>query len=202
MIIHSILEYIKDVAKPDKRKEILRAAVELIAEQGFHGAPMAMIAEKAGVAAGTIYCHFRSRDVLINELYLEIEERITAFLQDGYVVENTIRERFLHLVTGLLRYFIAHPLDFRYTEQFHNSPYGAAFRRDKCLGKSDNNIYMELFEQGVSQRVIQDLPLIVLAALTFGPLISVMRDHTLGFVTLDDRLIEKIAASCWEALRQ
>ncbi|HEX9079899.1 MAG TPA: helix-turn-helix domain-containing protein, partial [Desulfuromonadaceae bacterium] len=43
------------MAKPDKRKEILRATLELIAEQGFHGAPMAMIAEKAGVAAGTIY---------------------------------------------------------------------------------------------------------------------------------------------------
>jgi TetR/AcrR family transcriptional regulator, repressor of fatR-cypB operon len=190
------------VAKPDKRTEILRAALELMAEQGFHGAPMAMIAEKAGVAAGTIYCYFKSRDVLITEVYREIEARITAYLQDGYGVEHPIRERFLHIATGLLRYFIAHPLDFRYLEQFHNSPYGAAFRRDKCLGKSDHNIYMELFEQGINERVIQDLPLIVLAALTFGPMISIMRDHTLGFVTLDDRLIEKIAASCWEALRQ
>ncbi|HEX9079802.1 MAG TPA: TetR/AcrR family transcriptional regulator, partial [Desulfuromonadaceae bacterium] len=154
------------------------------------------------VAAGTIYCHFRSRDVLINEVYGEIEERITAFLQDGYLVETPLRERFLHLVTGLLRYFMSHPLDFRYLEQFHNSPYGAAFRRDTCLGKSDHNIYMDLFEQGISQGVIQDLPLFVLAALTFGPLISIMRDHILGFVTLDERLIEKIAASCWEAVRR
>lgn len=190
------------MAKPDKRKEILRAAVELITEQGFHGAPMAMIAEKAGVAAGTIYCYFKSRDALITELYQEIEERITAYLQDGYEAGTSIRERFLHLTAGLLRYFIAHPLEFRYLEQFHNSPYGAAFRRDRCLGRADHNIYMELLEEGVGQEVIQDLPLVALAALTFGPMISIMRDHTLGFVMLDAPLIERIAASCWEALRQ
>lgn len=33
------------MTKPDKRDEIIRSALELIAEHGFHGAPMAMIAE-------------------------------------------------------------------------------------------------------------------------------------------------------------
>jgi AcrR family transcriptional regulator len=46
------------MTKPDKRDEIIRAALELIAEQGFHGAPMAMIAVHDGVGAGTIYRYF------------------------------------------------------------------------------------------------------------------------------------------------
>lgn len=46
----------------DKRDEIIRAAKELIAEHGFHGAPMARVAEEAGVAAGTIYRYFESKD--------------------------------------------------------------------------------------------------------------------------------------------
>ncbi len=49
------------MAKPDKRDEIVQAALELIAEHGFHGAPMAMIAERAGVGAGTIYLLFREQ---------------------------------------------------------------------------------------------------------------------------------------------
>jgi AcrR family transcriptional regulator len=56
----------------DKRKEILQAALKLIAEHGFHGAPMAMIADTAGVGTGTIYCHFKSKDALIQELFLEL----------------------------------------------------------------------------------------------------------------------------------
>jgi len=54
------------MTKPDKRDDIVRAALELIAENGFHGAPMAMIADKAGVGAGTIYRYFENKEVLIN----------------------------------------------------------------------------------------------------------------------------------------
>src|SRR5664280_1018528 len=108
------------MAKNDKRDEIVRSALELIAEHGFHGAPMALIAERAGVAAGTIYRYFENKDVLINELYRDLEERIFPSLLDGYSLKQSIRERFLHVGAALLRYFINNPLDFRYLEQFHN----------------------------------------------------------------------------------
>ena len=39
--------------KPEKRDEIVRAALELIAEKGFHASPMAELAKRAGVGAGT-----------------------------------------------------------------------------------------------------------------------------------------------------
>lgn len=191
------------MAKTDKRKDILMAALELFAEQGFHGAPMAVIAEKAGVAAGTIYCYFKSRDILINELFREVEERTTAFLQDGYMVEHPINERFLHLGTRLLRYFITHPLDFRYLEQFLNSPYGIEFRRGKILGSSDEpDLIKTLFEQGTAQGVMKDIPIAVFFALSFGPLLHVARDHILGFVELDDALIQLTVDACWDSVKR
>jgi AcrR family transcriptional regulator len=57
--------------------------LELIAEKGFHGAPMSMIAEKSGVAVGTIYRYFENKDVLINTLYHELEEKIMVSLRDA-----------------------------------------------------------------------------------------------------------------------
>lgn len=191
------------MAKPDKRDEIVRAALELIAENGFHGAPMAMIADKAGVGAGTIYRYFENKDVLINELYRELEQRLLTVLMDGYSPEKSVRERFIHLGTAVLRYCISNPLDFRYLEQFHNSPYGVVHRRDKISGEADDkDIYRKLFEEGLSRQVIKDLPLMVLFALAFGPLITVARDHILGFVSLDEDLIVKIIAACWDGLKR
>ena len=187
----------------DKRGEIIQAALELIAEQGFHGAPMAMIADKAGVGAGTIYRYFENKDVLITELYRKLEEKIMAALQEGYSVGKPLRERFLHLGTALLRYFIAHPLYFRYMEQYYNSPYGASMRRDKLLGKSDNRyIFKDLFEQGISQQVLKDLPILVLFALAFGPMLALARDHILGFAILDDTLIVQSIEACWDGIRR
>ena len=94
----------------DKRTEIMQAALKLIAEHGFHGAPMAMIADTAGVGTGTIYCHFESKDALIKELFLELREKIVAVLLEGYSVDKPIRERFLHLSTVLLKYLIENSL--------------------------------------------------------------------------------------------
>jgi AcrR family transcriptional regulator len=189
--------------KTDKREEIMRAALELIAEKGFHGAPMAILAEQAGVGTGTIYRYFENKDVLITELYRNLEERITLCLLEGYGAAGPIRERFVHLGSALLCYFIANPLDFRYLEQFHNSPYGVEFRRDKLMGKKGNcDVYQELFADAIAQQVVKDLPLATLFALAFGPLLAVARDHILGFITLDKFLITRIIEACWDGVKR
>lgn len=204
MNIHS--KIIKGTKGLDKRKEILQAALELIVEHGFHGSPMAMIAEKAGVAAGTIYLYFESKEVLINELYKVLEKEVVEGLMAGYNPSDSIKERFLHLATALIRYFIAHPFLFRYIEQYHNSPYGVSLRRDRILegasGDNNVNIFKRLFDEGVKKGVLKDFPLIVLFALAFGPLDAIARNHILGFIILDDKLISDIVESCWDAIKR
>jgi AcrR family transcriptional regulator len=187
----------------DRRSDVMEAALELIAERGFHGAPMAEIAEKAGVAAGTIYRYFASKEELIGELHRELEGRIMAVIQEGYPVAESPRERFLYLIRELLHYFIAHPLHFRYMEQYFNSPYGISRHRDRLLGKSEHtDILMDLFELGIEQGAIKALPKAVLFSLAFGPMISLMRDHTLGFIVLDGPLIGIITEACWDAIKR
>lgn len=191
-----------DDVKADKRESILKATLELVAEHGFHDAPCSVIAVRAGVAAGTIYRYFDNKDVLINTLYNELESEINTALHEGLHPEQPVRDRFLHLATGLLKFFIAHPDKFRYVEQFHNSPYGADFRRDRLFGKpGERGIYIELFEQGLAQGIIKNLPLPVLCDLAFGPIISVVRNHILGFISLDDILIGQVVEACWDALQ-
>jgi len=187
----------------DKRSDIMQAALDLIAEQGFHRTPMADIAAKAGVAAGTIYRYFESKDLLINELHRELEGKIMAVLQEGYPSGRPLRERFLYLLRELIRYFITNPHHFRYMEQYYNSPYGISLHRDKFLGKSGNHdILMDIFEQGIEQQVLKEFPKAVLFALAFGPLLSLMRDHIVGFIVLDDPLIEQITEACWDAIKR
>ncbi len=51
----------------EKRERILRAVRAVVGEVGFRGAQMAMVAEAAGVATGTVYCHFPSKAELFAE---------------------------------------------------------------------------------------------------------------------------------------
>jgi AcrR family transcriptional regulator len=50
-------------------QRLIRAALELFSSRGYHDTTTAQIAKKAGVAEGTIYRHFPSKQQLLNELY-------------------------------------------------------------------------------------------------------------------------------------
>ena len=50
-------------------QRLIRAALELFSTRGYHDTTTAQIAKKAGVAEGTIYRHFASKQQLLNELY-------------------------------------------------------------------------------------------------------------------------------------
>jgi AcrR family transcriptional regulator len=189
--------------KSDKRADIMDVALNLIAERGFHDSPMSLIAKQAGVAAGTIYRYFESKDALILELTRDLEDRINEMIQDGYPAEKSIREKFLYMNRKILKYFMEHPLHFRYMEQFSNSPYGTSHRKERILGKSDRNkIMIDIFEQGSEQQILKSLPISALSALAFGPLQTLMRDHILGFLRLDEATIEQVTQACWDAIKK
>ncbi len=56
-------------ARSDKQAHILRAATRVFARHGFFNAQMADIAREAGVAAGTVYLYFRSKDELLVSIF-------------------------------------------------------------------------------------------------------------------------------------
>jgi TetR/AcrR family fatty acid metabolism transcriptional regulator len=56
----------------DKRKRILRAAVKVFARKGYFAARVAEIARRAGVADGTIYLYFESKEALLVALFDEV----------------------------------------------------------------------------------------------------------------------------------
>jgi len=187
----------------DKREEILRAALELIAEHGFHGAPMAMVAERAGVGAGTIYRYFEGKDALIAEIFAELEKKLVEYLLPGYSLDRPLRERFIYLSSMIIRYFMDNAIHFRFIEQYMNSPYGVTLRRERLLGEArDIDLFRNLLQEGIDRRELKDLPLAMHFALAFGPIVSLLRDHILGFLALDDALIRKVVEACWDGIRR
>ncbi|MFF4752805.1 TetR/AcrR family transcriptional regulator [Streptomyces sp. NPDC002514] len=65
------------------RRRLYEAAVTLIAEQGFSATTVDEIAERAGVAKGTVYYNFASKSVLFEELLRQGVGLLTASLRDA-----------------------------------------------------------------------------------------------------------------------
>jgi len=188
--------------KEEKRTAVIHAALDLVAEHGFHGAPMSAVAERADVAAGTIYRYFENKDALILETFRFLADMLQKIVIEGYPEGGGVRERYLHVEATLMRHLVGSPRELRFLEQFQNSPYGAHRRRELMLGKGDRNLVLDLFEEGRREGVVKDLPIPILYALAFGPLIQICRDAAFGFLTLDDRLLDDSVEACWDAVRR
>jgi len=65
-----------------KRQAILDAAVELFADRGIGYAPTSAISSAAGVAEGTLFTYFKTKDELLNELYREMRKEIDREMAD------------------------------------------------------------------------------------------------------------------------
>lgn len=66
----------------DKRKAILEAAMDLFAARGIGQAPTSAISAAAGVAEGTLFTYFKTKDELLNELYRELRKELDRELAD------------------------------------------------------------------------------------------------------------------------
>ena len=64
------------------RQRLIRTALELFTARGYHDTTTAQIAKKAGIAEGTIYRHFASKQQLFNELYRAAQRWATKIVQE------------------------------------------------------------------------------------------------------------------------
>jgi len=61
----------RSIAREDKRRRLLEAAVRVFARAGYHGSRVGDIAEEAGVAHGLLYHYFSSKEEVLRTIFRE-----------------------------------------------------------------------------------------------------------------------------------
>lgn len=83
MVVHS-LEFMTRIARvntvTDKREAILRAAIKVFAGRGFFNSKVADIAREAGIADGTVYLYFKSKDEILHSIF---DRAMEEFISEG-----------------------------------------------------------------------------------------------------------------------
>ena len=182
-----------------KRAALIESSVKMVANCGFHGASISMIAGGAGVAAGTIYVHFESKDHLMLETYRELERRCLAAVMRGYPSQGSTRQCFSHLAYGLIRHFMLFPEEFLFADQFLSSPYRKAVS-PHYLPDTELSGILQFFREGTEKQLFKEMPPAMLLALACGPLIQVVRANAAGFLYLDDDRVSRTVEASWEAV--
>jgi AcrR family transcriptional regulator len=98
------------VARPkseDKRNAILDAATHLFAERGLTAAPTSEISKRAGVAEGTLFTYFETKDDLLNALYREIKLELADAIMSDFPRKKNVRTRLRHVWDRYVNWGIA-----------------------------------------------------------------------------------------------
>jgi len=78
--------------KSDKRKKILDTALSLFVERGFYSVSTASIAKQAGVATGTLFHHFATKNALLEELLITVKQEFADSVLQNKAVLTTALE--------------------------------------------------------------------------------------------------------------
>lgn len=85
--------------KTDKKQSIYLAAAKIFGEKGFDRASLDEVAERAGVAKGTIFYHFKSKETLFNELLKDGIGKLAHGIDEITARDISAREK-LDLIVG------------------------------------------------------------------------------------------------------
>ncbi|MBA3747665.1 MAG: TetR/AcrR family transcriptional regulator [Solirubrobacterales bacterium] len=91
----------------DKRQLILDAAVVAFAERGFHACRVSDIADEANVAYGLVYHYFRSKDAVLDTLFLDRWNILLAFISETGAQPIAARDK-LHAIAAAIIDFYRH----------------------------------------------------------------------------------------------
>jgi TetR/AcrR family fatty acid metabolism transcriptional regulator len=81
-----------------KYKQIIDAAVVVIAEHGYHNAQVSKIAKQAGVADGTIYLYFKNKEDILISLFQEKMGQFIEKIEEEIAGETTAGEKLYMLI--------------------------------------------------------------------------------------------------------
>ena len=182
----------------DKRQAILDAALSLFADQGFHGTSVPQIAQKAGVAAGTIYRYFDGKEAMVNVLYRHWREAVQLFVLEGFPITSTPREQFGAYWRRLFEFAVAYPKAIAFLDFHHHQPYlDAKSLEAEKTGRLTLKPFIENAQQRGELKAVQ--PELIMA-ITIGALIGLVKAAREGNVKLSPTLIKDAEEVCWSGI--
>jgi len=187
-------------SRSDKRELVLRAALDLFAEKGFHGTAVPEVATRAGVGAGTIYRYFDGKETLVNVLFRRHKAALAEAIVGGFPWDAAPREQFRELWKRVSAWALRNPTAVRFLELHHHGDYlddESRALKDRVFGIA------EQFARSASEAgAIKDYPVGVLTSLGWGAFVGMIKGSWEGHLDLTPESIAQAERCCWDLIRR
>jgi AcrR family transcriptional regulator len=177
---------------PDRAGAVRDAIVTVVAERGLEATTMSAVAAAAGVATGTAYVHYPSKEELLIDGYVHVKQELGRAAIRALRDEMTPRERFESIWWQAQRHLAAQPERARFLVQFEHSSLAAA-AHERMVASGDDPL------TAATTAMLDEfvpLPAMVLYDLALGPMVRLV---AAGQPASDGEL-RVLRDACWRAV--
>lgn len=186
--------------RDDKKQEALfLATLKIVNEIGFASSSVSKIAKEASVSPATLYVYFKNKEDLLVSTYLEIKMSMSAAVLAGLDEEKPLHDILHKVWCNTFSYVSSNREEFRYAEQFANSPYSELVDRSQV--EAAYAPLIRIIKRGIEQKIIKDVDMDILGAFMFHPILVLANpNHCKSFEPTKEN-IENAFRMAWDALR-
>ncbi len=147
----------------DKKEEILKAALKLFVEFGFHATPTSKIAKEAGVANGTLFHYYKTKDDLILALFTQSKTQLNAYIYKDVALSSDKESIFKSIYTNTIEWALNHKDEFYFIQQFSTSPFYSLISPEEIRKQAEP--HLDFLQEGIKAAVLKPLPVDLLYTL-------------------------------------
>ncbi|MDR3397196.1 MAG: TetR/AcrR family transcriptional regulator [Pandoraea sp.] len=146
---------------PEKRNALLQSATLAVAEHGVM-ATTSSVARGAGVAEGTLFTYFETKDVLFRELYLHLKRSLAQTLMPDYPHDADYPQRAAHVFHRFVNWGLTNAASRHAIARLTSS--GLIPDETKLAGMEPFLAVSRMMEDGVREGVLIDAPISFLSS--------------------------------------
>jgi AcrR family transcriptional regulator len=183
----------------DKKNALVKATIELVNNNGFHATPMSKIAKMANVSPATIYLYFENKQDLVNQTYIEVKAKYTAYTFETYDTNMSVEEGFELIWKRIADFKLKECENAMFLAQCDNSPMIDEESRQK--GIKHLQPLLDLWERGRKEGIVKPISDFILYAYAINPLSFLMMVQKRDAFKLDKTHLEEAYQSAWNSIK-
>lgn len=183
--------------KLDVSEQIFDATDRLMAKEGLHHLSMHKLAKEAGIAAGTIYLYFKSKDELLAQFARRVFNKFVVAIEEGFDESQSFFEQYRKMWWNIWHFLQENPTILLNMNQYRSLP-----EFIETCKETEHSCWEQFCLKGQAANVLADLDPNMLFLLSLKTAIVLASDIKFLGTAVTDAMLESVIERSWRAIQK
>ena len=182
--------------KLDVSEQIFDATDRLMAKEGLHHLSMHKLAKEAGIAAGTIYLYFKSKEELLAQFARRVFNKFVVAIEEGFDEHQSFFEQYRRMWWNIWHFLQENPTVLSNMNQYKSLP-----EFIEISSEMEHSCWKQFCLKGQAANVLADLDPHMLFLLSLKTAMVVASDIKFLGTAVTDVILESVIERSWRAIQ-